>query len=230
MNPLDPHACDRPAGGRSPDAERARADLAFIREVVARTQRRIDPHAFHYVHWGAIVLVWFPLGNLLSARGRLDLLAALGAAALLLGAALSVGRELRLRGRPRLAAQETFVAQQVRQITAATIGAGLLLSALAPATGFVAGPDVPIIWGFVYATLASMIGVVYERDFRIAGAAIFVASLVAVVFRDHAGYVLGPVMGLGMIVPGLRAEARVRAMEATGPRQEEPVGGDTPAL
>ena len=42
-------------------------DLDFIKQVVQRTDRRIDPHAFHYVHWGLIVLIWY-LANHLNGR------------------------------------------------------------------------------------------------------------------------------------------------------------------
>jgi hypothetical protein len=211
-----PESAHEAARAAARDRASAQRDLAFIREVVARAQRRIDPHAFHFVHWGAIVLVWYPAGNAAQQAGRLDLLALLGGLALLLGFGLSLVRELRLRRRPRLAAQEAFVARQVQQITFASIAAGILLSALGPASGVVEGPDVPIVWGLVYATMSYMTGVVYERDFRVAGVAIFAGTLLAMVFRERAGYILGPCMGLGMIVPGLRAERRVRRLEAAG--------------
>ena len=45
------------------DSKQASADLRFVDELVARARARIDPHAFHYVHWGWIVLLWFPLEN-----------------------------------------------------------------------------------------------------------------------------------------------------------------------
>jgi len=216
-------AADPPAAARSA-AER---DLAFIREVVARSQRRIDPHAFHFVHWGAIVLVWFPLGNWFQSTGRLDLLAALGGLAMLSGCLLSGVREWRLSRSERLPAQESFVSHQVRQITLASIVAGILLSALAPATGVLRGEDVPIVWGLAYSVLAYMVGVVYERDFRLAGMAIFAGTLVAMVFREQAGYILGPFMGFGLMLPGQAAERRIRRLAA---QREEPSDGDPGAL
>ena len=187
-------------------------DLRFIRTVMDRTHRRIDPHAFHFVHWGAIVLVWFPLGAWFQQQGRPERLLPLGAVALGLGFLLSLLRELALRRQPRLDGENTFVGQQVAWITAACIGAGSVLSAVAPAFGFVAGENVPIVWGLVYANLALMIGIVYERDFLVSGVVIFAGTVVAICLQPWAGYVLGPVMGLGMILPGLRAERRVRAL------------------
>jgi hypothetical protein len=40
---------------QSTDSQGAARDLEFIRGIVQRTDRRIDPHAFHFVHWGVIV-------------------------------------------------------------------------------------------------------------------------------------------------------------------------------
>jgi hypothetical protein len=194
--------------------ERAEAqrELAFLRELFERTRRRLDPHAFHFVHWGAIVLVWYPIGAWLQQQGRVDDQLPLGAAALGLGFLLSLVRESRLARSPRVEGENTFVGRQVAWITAACIAAGAVLSALAPAFGFVEGENMPIVWGLVYANLAVMVGIVYERDFLLAGLVIFAGAIVAICLQPWAGYVLGPTMGRGMIVPGRRAEKRVRAL------------------
>ncbi|MBU1677157.1 hypothetical protein KKA85_15420, partial [bacterium] len=59
------------------DTETARADIDFIRDVLRRTQARIDTHSFHSVHWGAIVLVWYPAANYFCSRERYDVSTAL---------------------------------------------------------------------------------------------------------------------------------------------------------
>jgi hypothetical protein len=191
----------------------ARDDLSFIKQVLDRTHRLIDPHAFHYVHWGAIVLIWYPLANLFVDLGRQGLVLPLSIAAVTLGMGLSTFREIRLARRPRLEGQNTFVGRQVVCILVVSLGAGGVLSGLAPATGFIEGPDVPIIWGLAYANMAFMIGVIYNRDFLAAGAFIFLGCVAAMLFQAQCGYILGPVMGLGLIVPGILAERRVRYLQ-----------------
>lgn len=191
----------------------ARDDLSFIKQVLDRTHRMIDPHAFHYVHWGGIVLIWYPLANLFIDLGRQAWVLPLSVVAIALGMALSTFREIRLARRPRLEGQNTFVGRQVVWILAVSLGAGGALSGLAPATGFIEGADVPIIWGLAYANMAFMIGVIYTRDFLVAGAFIFLGCVAAMLFQAQCGYILGPVMGLGLIVPGIRAECRVRLLQ-----------------
>ncbi len=197
--------------------EQAQRDLQFMAEVVKRTHARVDPHLFHYVHWGLIVLVWYPAGNWLQNQGRLGEFQMLSIAALILGIALSMGREFFLARKPRIRGENTVISRQVQLMTASSIGAGILLSALAPGLGILRGEHVPILWGLVYANLAFSIGVVYRRDFLYAGIVIFAGTLLAMVFHESAGYLLGPFMGLGMIVPGLRGEARVKRLIETAP-------------
>ncbi len=201
---------------------RSRADdLAFVRDVMARAERRIDPHAFHFVSWGAVVLVWYPLMNWLEESGRRGAMLWVGLAALVLGFALSGLLEWRRTRRPVPAAEDTFVGRQVVRIVAACIAAAALLSAVGPATQAIPGERVPIVWGFAYAVMAYAVGVVYRDEFRWAGAFIFVGTVAALLLPHAQGYVLGPVMGLGMIVPGVMAErrvARLRLQEVGEPR------------
>jgi hypothetical protein len=194
----------------TPDA--ARTDLAYIKHIVTRAQQRVDPHAFHFVHWGAIVLVWFPLANVFEHMGHLDWMGALGACALLVGILLSVVREKRLSRRVRLPDEDPFVGDQVMWIAFVSIGAGMVLSIAAPALRFMDGHDVPTLWGLIYANLAAMTGIVYRREFLWSGLAIFLATIAAMVWPEWNGAILGPVMGLGLLVPGWRAEQRVRAL------------------
>ena len=194
------------------DAARAERELDLIRDVIARTRRQVDPHAFHYVHWGWIVLIWYPVANWLQLEGQLAAMGGLGVLAVLGGFALSAWREARLGKERRLAGEDVGLARRVGLVVLANIAGGVLLSALAPATGFIDGPNVPIVWGLVYANLAFTTGVIYERDFLVSGVAIFGGVVLALFFQHYNGYILGPVMGLGMILPGRRAEARVRRL------------------
>jgi hypothetical protein len=195
-----------------PELPDAASDAEFLRELLARTRRRIDPHAFHFVWWGAIVIVWYPLTAWLQARGWTTAALGVGIGSLLLGVLGSVVLEARLRGRSRLPGEDSAVGDRVGRVVAGNIAAGAILSVVAPATGFVAGPMVPVLWGLVYASLAFHVGILYSREFTWSGAFILVGTCVSMALGPDCPYLLGPVMGLGMIVPGLLAERRVRSM------------------
>jgi len=204
----------------SAEPRSAASDLEYVRRVIERTQARVDPHAFHFVLWGTLVLFVYPLLNWLETAAP-DWRLPIGVAALVVGAAGSALLEWRLQTRPRVAGENTFVARPVVLIVSPVLGAAALLSAIGPPTGAVPGPYVPVVWGFAYAVMAFMVGVVYTTEYLVAGAAIFAGSVVALLHVDVAGYVLGPCMGLGMIVPGLMAERRVARMRADDDAQAE---------
>jgi hypothetical protein len=209
------------------DAKNAAGDLEYIRSVMERSRRRIDPHAFHFVHWGAIVAVWYPAANLLLHRGEKGAAIAVGVASLLLGMLLSGIREARLARRPRLPGEDELVGEQVLKVVWGSLGAALLVSVFGPATGFLRGETVPVVWGLAYANLAFMTGVVYSRESLWSGGFILAGCLLAMAFEEWNGVILGPVMGLGLIVPGLMAERRVREMarETAAEEPGEALGG-----
>ena len=221
----------------------AQQDLAFVKDIVQKTSQRIDAHAFHCVHWGLIVLIWYPVANWFwhqwmaadkAAKASVEAgtdatihaddmvtwltcYIGIGVVSVILGMVLSGVREYRATKNPRLKGDNTFISRQLARIAFASIAAGCILSAVAPSMPgheFIRGENIPIMWGLIYANMAFMMGVAYGRDFLISGIVIFAGCITAIFLQDYNGYILGPVMGLGMIVPGLRAEARVRQLRA----------------
>jgi hypothetical protein len=162
------------------------------------------------VHWGLIVLIWYPLANYFIDQAMYRAAIGLGIGSVVFGILLSTVRGTRLQH--RLPGDNTFITRQIFKVFIGCIGGGMVLSAVAPATEWVHGENVPILWGLIYANLAFMLGVIYNRDFVIAGAFIFAGSIVAMFLPHIQGYILGPVMGFGMIVPGMRAEARLKSL------------------
>ncbi len=194
--------------------ERAARDLRYIREIVQRTDLRIDPQAIHFVVWGALVFVWYPLSSYFFLKDNVPWAAGIGIAAVCIGIVASVVIGFTINRKPRLPAANTLISKQVGLLTAWFIPLGMTLSAIGPlpSVQFIEGPHIPTLWGFIYASMAYTVGVVYRREFMFWGLAIGAASIAALFLRDYNGFILGPAMGLGILVPGLRAERRVRKM------------------
>ena len=194
------------------DNAQATVDLRFIKEIMQKTHRRIDTHAFHTIIWGTIVLVWYPLGNYFQQEGNLTAYFALIPSFIILGSILSGYFENRYAQKRKLEGENTFISRQVGFVIWGSLAPAMVLSAILPATGFIHGSDVPTVWGFAYANMAFMIGVVYSREYLVSGIIIFAGALLAVFLPDHNGYILGPFMGFGMMIPGFIAERRVQAL------------------
>jgi hypothetical protein len=97
-------------------------------------------------------------------------------------------------------------------VAVGSVAAGFVLSIVGPATHFVDGRGAPVFWGLAYAAMAGGVAVVYRREFAWSAIAILLATCAAMAFPDWSGTILGPVMGLGLAIPGARAERRVRRL------------------
>ena len=214
MAAADIESGESPGGSRERASASAAGDLEYIRGVMARTERAVDAHAHHFVVWGVLVFFWYPLSNWLQLEGRLGAMAAVTAAAVVTGAVLSTVFELRLRRRGQRP-DTTVVGAQIAWLVWGPLVGAIVLSAAGPPLGLVPGPNVPLVWGLAYAVMTYGLGVVYRRSFLFSAVAIFLAFMVALRFPEFAGYVLGPVMGLGLFVPGLAAVARERGGTAS---------------
>ena len=195
------------------NTEIASNDLRYIREIQERTRRRVDPHAWHFVLWGTIVLLWYPTHNLMQLNLLPDWRFSLFVVALTVG---SIGSGLfgwRM-SRRRLTAVNTFISRQIGIIVFSCGGAAIVLNIVGPLTGILPGGLVPLIWGFAYAHIAFGVGVVYSREFLVSAAVIFAGCIGALFRPEWNGLILGPCMGLGMIVPGVISERRVRKIRA----------------
>lgn len=192
----------------------AAAELEFIAGVMRKTQSAVDPHAFHFILWGGLVMLCYPALNFFQLKEELAPMAWIGGSALLIGMLGSVLTEVRLAKKPRVAGEDTFVAKQIVLIVWANVGPGILISAVGPASGFIHPAYIPVVWGLLYANMAYMVGVVYTREYLFAGIAIGAGALLALWKVEYAGFILGPFMGLGMIIPGVIAEKRVARLRA----------------
>ena len=192
----------------------AAADLDYLKRTLERTQTRVDPHAFHFILWGALVLLCYPVLNWLELNERWSLMRWIGISALVTGALGSSLFEIRLTRKPRLKAENTFVVKQIVMIVYPNIILASILSAIGPATGVLPGPYVGVLWGFVYANMMFMVGVVYTREYVIAGATICVGAFLALFMPHYSHFILAPFMGLGTMIPGIIAERRVARMRA----------------
>ena len=113
------------------DSNQARSDLDFVKAMMRRAGDRIDARAFHFVHWGLIVAIWYPLANWFQDQGKTQWMAGLGIGAVVLGSLISWLREMRLRDTTRLPGENTLLGRRIGIVVAGCIATGIALSAIA---------------------------------------------------------------------------------------------------
>ena len=156
-------------------------DLKFIRSMVERTQRRIDPGAPIMITWGVICLVGYPLSEWLAATGRHQWINALWLVlTLLVGTPLSALFGYRIGRRSVTAGVKSHISRQLGWVWLILVPNG-------------------VVWTLLLPRLAPHAGVV-----------VFVSVVVAALVQYRAGMILGLAMGLGCIVPAVIALRRER--------------------
>ena len=103
------------------DKQTASTDIDYIKGIVRRTHARIDTHSFHFVHWGLIVLIWYPLSNWLWQQGYFKAMIGVGIGSVVMGMILSGVRETLLAKNPRLKGENTF-AELMKTVRVASLG------------------------------------------------------------------------------------------------------------
>jgi hypothetical protein len=184
-------------------------DLDLVRRILDNTQRRVDPQMFHFIIWGAIVTVWYPLDNWLAAH-RHDEQAIVAAVALLLGATLSILGSVLANRRPRLAASDRDFAARIGMACSVFVGTGMVCSIC---LGVLGGSRwIPHLWGLLYALLLMTLGVFYSAECFWFGMLALGGTIAAAWRLDSAGYLVGLTLGPAALFPGLLAENRVRRL------------------
>jgi hypothetical protein len=189
----------------------AAEDLELVRQILDATRRRLDPQMFHFVIWGGIVVVWYPLDNWLTAE-KAGWQGTVAVMSLALGTILSVIGGVVANRRPRLPAADPDFAARILKFCSAFIGTGILCS-LMLVTVIDAPQWLPHLWGFVYALSLMVLGAFYSRECFWFGLLALGGTIAAAWQREFAGYILGITMGPAALVSGLIAESRVRRMK-----------------
>lgn len=189
----------------------AREDLQWIDKILSMTHRRVDPHLFHAIIWGAVVLFWYPLMNyFFIAHPHLVMPTMIFF--ITVGAITSFAYEIRTAIKPRMKAENTQLSRQIAAIAWIFVGFGTLLSILISTVYPNNYSALYFVWGSLYFLMLATWGVFYSREFLWCCPFPLLGVVFALLWPHYAGFILGPTMGMGILIPGIIAEKRVMKM------------------
>lgn len=186
-------------------------DLKFIRSMMERTQRQIDPASPIMITWGLICLFGYPASHWLAMRGQHIQINRLWWALWLLGGLLSMFFGCRMKKREMNRGIRSYISRQIAWVWAILVVNGVVWMKSGILRDLFGGPG--FIWAALYGIGISMMGILYSKEWLVAGIGIFIMILVAAVVKPYAYIILGAAMGLGCIIPALIAQRRMRRWE-----------------
>lgn len=207
-------------------------DLKFMRSMIERTQRQIDPGAPSIIVWGIVCIIGY-CGTqwlLVHAKHGYDFNILWGIL-YLFGFSLSWFFDHRLKKRMIAKGIKSYISKQINWVWAILVINGIVWGCLIffnnmhLAHGTLDGKafvevylrslrSVMFLWAGIYGIALTMMGILYSKEWLIAGIAVFVSIVIATFVRPYSYIILGIVMGLGCIIPGLIAIRRQRKWEA----------------
>ena len=73
--------------------------------------------------------------------------------------------------------------------------------------------DINFWWALIYGIALSMTGVVYSKEWLLAGIGVFIGMVTAAVIEPYADLILGLAMCLGCVIPSIIALRRLHRLE-----------------
>lgn len=201
----------KPIPKNAEEQKTAADDLKFMRSVIEKTCRKIDPGWQIMVVWGLIIMIGFPVAYFLKTR-QLDtwkqpiyllLIAISFCVAVYFGAKATM--------RERKAGLISKLSKQIYCIWFILLANGILWTCLGLFKDHIGGFG--FLWAAVYGIALSMMGILYSREWLYGGITIFAGIIVAYFTEPYAYYILGIVMGLACMIPAIIAQRNYHKQE-----------------
>jgi len=181
-------------------------DLKFIRDMVERTHREIDPEAPVMIVWGLICLIGYTSIYFLVTHQLYNWIWPVYLPLLAIGGCVTIVSGIRVSKQQKKAGVISQVSKQIGWVWCIVLVHGVVWSTLGLFYDFFGGPG--FLWAMVYSIALSMTGIIFSREWLFGGILIFAGMVIAFFIKDYAYIILGLAMGTGCIIPAIIAQKR----------------------
>ncbi|HIJ71714.1 MAG TPA: hypothetical protein HPP87_10185 [Planctomycetes bacterium] len=187
-------------------------DLKFIRDMLERTHREIDPEAFSMIIWGLVSMVIYFGAYFFVVYKIFNWIPYVLFPSLAVGGIVGGFSSYRVSKRQKARGMVSHIWKQLNWVWFILLPNAVIWSILGLFQDYFGGPG--FLWAAVYAIALSMTGILYSREWLFGGISIFIAIIVAFFVRPYSYLILGAVMGLACIIPAIIAHRRYKRSEA----------------
>jgi len=193
------------------EKEKALDDLKIIRSMMDRTKEAIDPAAPILILWGIIVFLGNVTTHFLVSDKNLHVYIgytwwALATVGIIVSAIM--GYKIGLR-RYKYGINY-YASRQLALIWTILVPIGIIWSILGPRTGVFPYEGMSVFWALLYCIGIYVMGIFYSREFIIGGIAIFIGTILSVIFGEYHSIIVGVFMGSGTAIPAIVAHRRFK--------------------
>jgi len=186
-------------------------DLKFMRSVIEKTCRKIDPGWPILITWGLILMIGFPVLYFLKIRQLDNWLWRVQWLLVVIGFSISIYFVTKAIKRERKAGLISKLSKQIYWIFIILSANGIIWTCLDLFRDHIGGFG--FLWTAICGIELSMIGILYSREWLYGGIAIFAGIIAAYFTAQYAYVILGIVTGLACIVPAIIAQRNYSKQE-----------------
>ena len=186
-------------------------DIKFIRSVIEKTCRKIDPGWAIMVAWGLIVMIGLSSGIFLKTRQLDTWKWPIYLLLLVISFCVAFYFGTKATMRERKAGLISKLSKQIYWTWFILLANGILWTCLGLFKDHIGGFG--FLWTAIYGIALSMMGILYSKEWLFGGIAIFTGIIVAYFTEPYAYYILGIVTGLACIIPAMIAQRNYRKQE-----------------
>jgi hypothetical protein len=193
----------------SPNHENIQEDIAYIKSMIHRTQRVIDPGAYFFILWGIIIIIGNGILPLISPK--LIEIYWLTAAPIAAIVSFIIGAFIF----PKTSRCATLLSKQIGQLWGTFGWSAILIMFLG--FFFPQKIDCTLLGLIIYILMALTLfatGIIYKAEYYVAGVLVFIAAILSSFYPSMAAVSLtGFLSGGSLIVLGILALLRLKQIE-----------------
>ena len=186
-------------------------DLKFMRSVIEKTCRKIDPGWPIMITWGLILMIGFPLLYFLKIRQLDNWLWHIQWLLVVIGFSISIYFITKAIKQERKAGLISKLSKQIYWIFIILSANGIIWTCLDLFRDHIGGFG--FLWTAICGIELSMVGILYSREWLYGGIAIFAGIIAAYFTEPYAYAILGIVTGLACIIPAIISQRNYREQE-----------------
>ncbi len=176
-------------------------DIKFMRSVIDKTCRKIDPGWTTLISWGLIIIIGFPLLYFLKIKQFDNWVWRIQWLIVVAGFSISAYFVLKAILRERKAGIISKLSKQIYLMFLILSANGFLWTYLDLFRDNTGGFG--FLWTAITGIELTMIGILYSKEWLYGGIAIFASIIAAHFIESYAYYILGIVTGFACIIPAI---------------------------
>jgi len=209
------HLNEKPEPSPRGAEEHSTADnLRFVRSVVEKTYKQVNPDSHTMIMWGVICLIGYPAIHFMSTPQFHKWIPFVGWPLIAIGLCYIFITLFIVTKRDKKAGFIPLIRRQLTWVwVIIMVMHGLTWSILGTAFNNYCAGDPGFLFAILFSIALSITGIFHSKEWLYGGIGIFIGTLLAFFIKDYGYIILGLATGAGLIIPAIIVQRNYRKKE-----------------